>query len=47
MMAEKQDPTSDEARTNPDTADTAREDLKKQAEEGLRNAARKIPSDKK
>lgn len=40
MTTSKIDPTSDAARTDPKAADAAREDLSKDAERGLHEAAR-------
>lgn len=41
MTYKKTDPTSDAARTDPNTADESREKLKDQAEKGLRDAREK------
>ncbi|MGO4353221.1 hypothetical protein AB4Z25_15050 [Rhizobium sp. RAF36] len=45
MTYKNPDPTSDAARTDPNTADEAREKLKDQAEKGLRDAREKPSKD--
>ncbi len=40
MTADRKDQGSDASRSDPDNADRAREDLKKHAEEGIKNAMR-------
>lgn len=45
MTEKNQDPTSDAVRSDPKAADKNREVLKKNAEEGLKNADGKLPKD--
>ena len=47
MTEEKPDPTSDAARSDPETADVKREKLKKEAEKGLKNASDEARKDRK
>ncbi len=47
MTEAKPDPTSDAARTDPETADATREKLKKEAEKGLKNASDEARKDGK
>jgi hypothetical protein len=47
MTEEKPDPTSDAARSDPETADATREKLKKEAEKGLKNASDEARKDRK
>jgi hypothetical protein len=41
----KPDPTSDAARTDPKVADREREELRKKAEQGLKDASGDLPED--
>lgn len=45
MADKRMDPTSDAARSDPKTADKEREELKKKAEEGMKDATGDLPKD--
>lgn len=45
MPDRKQDPTSDASRTDPETADKNRDELKKKSEQGLKDAGGNLPKD--
>ncbi|MEB2848364.1 hypothetical protein AAIH70_24890 [Neorhizobium sp. BT27B] len=45
MTDKKPDPTSDAARTDPKVADREREELRKKAEQGLKDASGDLPED--
>lgn len=45
MTDKKLDPTSDAARTDPKVGDREREELRKKAEQGLKDASGDLPKD--